>query len=240
MTTRQNKPRTLAIIPARAGSKGLPEKNWKPLLGRPLFLWSLKAALDSREIDEVVISTDSQEVVRIAEQFGFHVPSLRPSELASDTTSSVDVALFELNRLEATGKYFDVLILIEPTSPLRKSGDLDNGIALLRNNKVQACVSFVIQKQLPQHSFLQNEQGIVRNRENLSAIGRRQDEIAPLYPCGVFYAVKVDALREQLSFYPIHTLGHLVDQTQGFEIDEQIDFDIISKLAEREEFKWLQ
>lgn len=239
MTTRQKRLRTLAIIPARAGSKGLPGKNWKPLLGQPLFLWSLKAALDSEEIDEVVISTDSHEVVRIAEEFGFHVPSLRPSALSSDDTSSVDVALFELDRLQADGKYFDVVVLVEPTSPLRKSSDLDNGISTLCDNNVEACVSFVIQKQLPQHSFLQNHEGIVRNRENLSTIGRRQDEIAPLYPCGIFYAVRVEALREQRSFYPFKTLRFLVDPAQGFDIDEQIDFDIISKLAEREEYTWL-
>jgi CMP-N-acetylneuraminic acid synthetase len=151
----------------------------------------------------------------------------------------VDVALFELDRLEAKGKHFDVVILVEPTSPLRKSSDLDDGLATLRNNNVQACVSFVIQKQLPQHSFLHNDEGIIRNRENLSAIGRRQDEIAPLYPCGVFYAVRVETLREQRSFYPLNTLRFLVDQAQGFEIDEQIDFDIISILAERDDYKWL-
>jgi len=239
LTTRQKRLRTLAVIPARAGSKGLPAKNWKPLLGQPLFLWSLKAALDSEEIDEVVISTDSHEVVRIAEEFGFHVPSLRPSALSSDSTSSVDVALFELDRLEAEGKYFDAVVLVEPTSPLRRASDLDDGVATLRENKVQACVSFVIQKQLPQHSFLQDHEGIVRNRENLTAIGRRQDEIAPLYPCGIFYAVKVETLREQRSFYPSNTLRFLVDQAQGFDIDEQVDFDIISKLAEREEYQWL-
>jgi N-acylneuraminate cytidylyltransferase/CMP-N,N'-diacetyllegionaminic acid synthase len=154
-------------------------------------------------------------------------------------TSSVDVALYELDRLETAGKHFDVVVLIEPTSPLRKSSDLDNGVETLHENNVQACVSFVMQKQLPQHSFLQDHEGIVRNRENLSKIGRRQDEIAPLYPCGIFYAVEVEALREQRSFYPLNTLRFLVDQAQGFDIDEQLDFDIISKLAEREEYKWL-
>lgn len=93
----------LAIIPARGGSKGLPGKNIKPLCGKPLIGWTIEQAKACEYIDEIFVSTDSQEIADVAENFGVKVPSLRPQELASDTASSMDVILYTLNLLGGGG-----------------------------------------------------------------------------------------------------------------------------------------
>ena len=118
----------LAIIPARGGSKGLPGKNVKPLLGKPLIGWTIEQALTSKYIDEIFVSTDSREIADVAETFGVQVPDLRPEELANDTASSMDFILYTLHLLEKRGKNFSYIVLLEPTSPLRDVMDIDYAI----------------------------------------------------------------------------------------------------------------
>lgn len=121
----------LAIIPARGGSKGLPGKNIKPLLGKPLIGWTIEQALTSKYIDEIFVSTDSREIADVAETFGVQVPDLRPEELANDTASSMDFILYTLHLLEKRGKNFSYIVLLEPTSPLRDVMDIDYAIEKL-------------------------------------------------------------------------------------------------------------
>ena len=120
----------MAIVTARGGSKGLPGKNIKNINGRPLIGWTLKQAVESQYIDELFVSTDSEEIANVSRQCGVDVPSVRPVFIAEDTTSSIDVILYSIQLLENQGKSFDYIMLLEPTSPLRKMGDLDNIIKL--------------------------------------------------------------------------------------------------------------
>ena len=114
----------LTIIPARGGSKGLPGKNIKELCGKPLIAWSIEAGLGSQYIDEVMVTTDSQEIAGVARTFGASVPFLRPDELASDTATSFDVIKHAINFYEnVLNKRFDYIVLLEPTSPLRTEAD---------------------------------------------------------------------------------------------------------------------
>ena len=116
----------IAIIPARGGSKGLPGKNIKPLCGKPLIAWSIEAGLASQYIDEVMVSTDSEEIANIAREFGASVPFLRPVELASDTATTLDAVKHVIEYYEnECNRYFDYIVLLEPTSPLREKDDLD-------------------------------------------------------------------------------------------------------------------
>ena len=115
-----NKMNVLALIPARGGSKGLPRKNLLPLCGRPLVQWSVDTALSCTAIDSVVVSTDDDEIASIAVTAGAEVPFLRPAYLAGDTASSVDVIIHALDFLESQGRLFDLVLLLEPTSPLRQ------------------------------------------------------------------------------------------------------------------------
>src|SRR4051794_801209 len=109
---------SLAIIPARAGSKRLPGKNVKPFLGKPLIQWTIAFAQRAQCFSSIVVSTDSDEIAQCAEQAGLPVPERRPPDLAVDSASSVDVALYSLARIElATGTPFESVALLQPTSP---------------------------------------------------------------------------------------------------------------------------
>ena len=121
----------LAIIPARGGSKGLPNKNIKLMNNIPLIGWTIKAAKNTNYFDDIFVSTDSKKISVIAENFGISVPNLRPAYLAKDSTSSVDVVLHVLNELGSKGKNYDYVALLEPTSPLRRKNDLTFAIKKL-------------------------------------------------------------------------------------------------------------
>ncbi len=117
----------LAIIPARGGSKGLPGKNIKELGGKPLIAWSIEAGLKSKYLDEVMVTTDSEEIASIAKQYGATVPFIRPEYLSNDTATTFDAVKHTIDfyRTEFK-KEFNYIVLLEPTSPLREIDDMDD------------------------------------------------------------------------------------------------------------------
>ena len=117
--------RSIAIIPARSGSKGLPDKNILPLCGKPLLAYSVEAALASGRFDTVHVSTDSPRYADIARQYGADEPFLRSAETSSDTASSEAAVREVLRRYEERGQHFDALMLLQPTSPLRTVSDIE-------------------------------------------------------------------------------------------------------------------
>ncbi|NIO11196.1 MAG: NTP transferase domain-containing protein, partial [Deltaproteobacteria bacterium] len=120
--------RVLGVITARGGSKGLPGKNIRDLCGKPLVAWSIEAAKASTYLDRLVVTTDSEEIAKVAKQYGAEVPFLRPPELATDTATSFAAIDHLLGELEKTGDLYDIVALIEPTSPLRETADIDKAL----------------------------------------------------------------------------------------------------------------
>ena len=129
----------IAIIPARGGSKGLPNKNILPLLGHPLIAYSIKAALDSKLITKVIVSTDSQAIADVALQYGAEVPFLRPAEFAQDLSTDLDVFLHALNWLKENQNYTpDFVVQLRPTSPIRKAELIDSCIQKLADSSAES------------------------------------------------------------------------------------------------------
>lgn len=133
----------LGLIPARGGSKGLPGKNIKPLLGKPLIAWTIKQVLASKYIDRVIVSTDDKEIAEISEKYGAEVPFMRPKEIAMDKARGIDVVLHSLNWLKENDKrkQYDLIMLLQPTSPLRKSEDINKAIEILFLKEAKTIVS---------------------------------------------------------------------------------------------------
>ena len=125
-----DKNKILALIPARGGSKGIKNKNIIDLAGRPLISYSIITSLKSKYIDDTVVSTDSMEIADVAKKCGAEVPFMRPEKLASDEAKTIDVALHAVDVLEAQGRRYDALILLQPTQPLRAVEDVDKAIEL--------------------------------------------------------------------------------------------------------------
>lgn len=222
----------LALVPARAGSKGLPGKNIRPFCGKPLLQWSVEHGLSSKYVDKVVVSTDSEEFAEIARKGGAHVPFLRPKSLATDVASSIDVILHGINYLERHGEEFNILVLLEPTSPLRRPDDIDRALERLLSVPEAESVVSVSLTEAHHPAFLmkkRKEGFIVPYLPDFSVV-RRQD-ITPLFFLdGTVYISWTEALKRRRSFYHDRTLGYEVPKYQSFEVDDMDDFIICEAL----------
>ena len=217
----------LAIIPARGGSKGLPGKNIRPMCGKPLIGWSIIQGLESQYIDEVLVTTDSREILDISKKFGANAPFIRPTSLADDDASSIDVLLHAVDYLSEAGRIYDYLVLLEPTSPLRDVSDIDGAIELLTNNELAESVVGVTKVEGAHPSFLFNIQNkLLRPMLGMQPNGfRRQDlEDDYYYLEGSIYVSSVAALVERRGFYHNDALPWVVHRSKAIEIDELCDF----------------
>jgi CMP-N-acetylneuraminic acid synthetase len=232
-----NGKRVIAIIPARGGSKGLPGKNIKELCGKPLIAWSIEAGLASQYIDEVMVTTDSEEVADIARDFGATVPFIRPAELASDTATSFDTVKHAIDFYQdELNKTFDYIVLLEPTSPLRESGDIDGMIEkiILVEDQFDAIVSLGEAHLHP--SIMKKTDGskIEPFCKELIMATRRQDNAIAYFPYGVAYIVKTKTFFEEKSFYPCRTTHKIIKRYQCYEIDDIYDFLAIENIMKHE------
>lgn len=227
-----NGKRVLGLVLARAGSKGLPGKNILPLRGRPLIAWSIAAGLASRYVDDVVVSTDGEEIAEVARQHGAEVPFLRPAHLASDTAASIDAVEHALAWLEHRGRRYDYLVLLEPTSPLRDSADID--LLLERMVATDALSAVTVCRSESQHPAFMYELGensrlqpfLQRQPTSL----RRQDINAVYFLDGNVYASEVGELRSRRSFYHQDTMGLEMPKWKATEIDDEVDLLIVDTL----------
>lgn len=225
--------RVLAIIPARGGSKGLPGKNIKPLCGKPLIGWTIEQAQQSKYIDEIFVSTDSQEIADVAETFGVSVPDLRPAELAGDTATSASFVIYTIEKLKAEGKEFDYIILLEPTSPLRTSTDIDKAIELATANLDKCGVVSLgeVHMEHPQIVKRINDKGsIIPYVEQTTKITQRQQADKAYFPYGVVYLVKTEHFLHTNQFYGTESLPYFIERWQCYEIDDIYDFTAIEAI----------
>ncbi|AET57669.1 Posttranslational flagellin modification protein B [Paenibacillus terrae HPL-003] len=219
----------LAIIPARGGSKGLPGKNIRLLHDKPLIQYSIEAALNSGCVDEVVVTTDSEEIARVSGQAGAAVPFIRPGELATDEAKSIDVLKHAVEFYEQTkNQFFDVIMLLQPTSPLRNAIDIKEAYTIFLSNQADSLQSVTLSGVQPYllremdngqlTSYLKGE------REHL----RRQD-LKELYALnGAIYIVKRDLLMSSGTLVGRHNCGYIMPKERSVDIDDEFDL----KMAE--------
>jgi CMP-N,N'-diacetyllegionaminic acid synthase len=225
----------LAIIPARGGSKGIPNKNLKVVNGMPLIGWTIEQAKASALLTEIFVSTDSLEIAEYSENLGISAKPLRPTMLATDTATTIDTVVHVLENFKKIGRNFEFVFLLEPTSPLRKKSDIDECIQSLwsRKNSFDALITLGRGREHPSLLRLMLDSGQVETYldSDLSE-SRRQDLPTVYFPFGVAYLIKVDTLYLEKSFYPQKTLGFLLDDWQCFEVDNPIDLILVEKLVE--------
>ena len=226
----------LAIIPARGGSKGLPRKNIKKLKGTPLIGWTIKTALNSKYLDEIIVSSEDDEIINVVKKFGLSVPFKRPNELAKDTSTSYSVVEHAVEFLKKQGKLYDFIVLLEPTSPLREKSDIDNMIRkIVNSSKFDAIISVGEVTLHPSSMKRISDNGQISSFfKNIKKATRRQDNEKAYFPFGVAYIVKTDILLSKKTFYPVNSTFYKINRYQCFEIDDIYDFKIIEKIIEYE------
>jgi N-acylneuraminate cytidylyltransferase len=223
----------LAIIPARGGSKRLPGKNLRPFLGQPLLQWSIAFARRLPQFDRIVVSTDSPAIADCARAAGAEVPALRPAALASDTAGSADVALDLLDREAAAGRDYDLVALLQPTSPMRDAKPWEEAFRLIERLGTDAVVGVSPVRDHPLHVFTVETDGMLvpwSGREGLAL--RTQDLPAAVCVNGSLYLVRVPALRSERTFFPRRTVGVLCGQPyEAVDIDTEADWVVAEALA---------
>lgn len=229
--------RVLALVPARGGSKGLPRKNLRCLNGYPLIQWSIDIALACEEIDSVIVSTDDEQIAAVASTAGAEVPFMRPPNLAEDESSTIDVVIHALDFLESNEREFEIVLLLEPTSPLREVSDIQTALQRMIDKSATAIVSVCrAEATNPTFMFRTTDQGRLEPFMSASPTGVRRQDVEVLYYIeGTLYASTVVGLRERLSFYHDDTLAYEVAKWKALEIDDIEDFELAEAIARYKE-----
>ncbi|KAA1162034.1 acylneuraminate cytidylyltransferase family protein [Pseudoalteromonas fuliginea] len=221
----------LAIIPARGGSKRLPQKNILPINGKPLIVWSIEATKNSKYIDSIFVSTDDENVALIAEECGLNIPELRPAELASDEASTEEMLLYTLNKF---GRGYDIVILLQPTSPLRTFIDIDAAIDTFIQKKAFSVVSVTPCEHSPLWSNklpADCNMGSFIKQEAL----KRSQELGEFYRLnGAIYIFDTKKLKEYGKIiYSESSFAFVMDNLNSIDIDTKLDFEIAEVLLKK-------
>jgi N-acylneuraminate cytidylyltransferase/CMP-N,N'-diacetyllegionaminic acid synthase len=217
--------RVLAVIIARGGSKGLPLKNIRLLAGKPLIAYTIDAALQARLLDRTVVSTDDRQIAEIARQYGAEIPFLRPPELAQDETTVYPVLSHAVQWLENCEGYRpDYVMLLQPTSPLRTAGDIDNAIVLALERNADGVVSLCETKHHPYWTKRVTEDGQVVEFAPLDRAYDRRQELPRAYALnGAIYLCKREILLECQTFYTDRTYAYIMPIEHSLDIDTPWD-----------------
>ncbi|MEZ5365633.1 MAG: acylneuraminate cytidylyltransferase family protein [Bryobacterales bacterium] len=225
--------RVLGLVPARGGSKGIPGKNIKPLAGKPLLAYTAETALQSRLLDRIVLSTDSEEIAAVGRRYGLDVPFLRPAELAADASPTLPVVRHALEWYAARGERFDALCLLQPTTPFRKTADIDGCVRLLAESDADAVVSVtqVPDEFNPHWVYFRGADGSIGVSTGEAApIPRRQELPPSFHRDGSLYVTRTRVLLEQNSLYGDRVLGY-VTAGGGVNLDTPEDWARAEALA---------
>ena len=218
----------LAMIPARSGSKGIIGKNIKEIGGKPLIAWPIEAAKFSKYIDKIIVSTDTDEIANVALSYGAEIPFLRPSDLAQDKSTTYSVIQNIISYYKELNETYDYFVLLEPTSPLTTSKDVDDAILELHKSKENADSIVGVSKLEsfhPKFSVNINRQGLIEQfMGDFGESVRRQDLDDLYFREGSLYISKIDALIREKSFYHSKTLPYIVPKWKSFEVDDMVDF----------------
>lgn len=220
--------KNLAIIPARSGSKGLKDKNIKLLNDKPLIWYSIQAALESHYFDEIMVSTDSERYAEIAKECGASVPFLRNPENATDKAGSWDTVKEVINEYDKKGIRFDNVMLLQPTSPLRKSEDIKNTFEIFSKKNAKGIVSVCEMDHSPLWSNTLPQDGSLEGfiRPDVKNESRRQD--VPIYYRinGALYLSAIDYDNMDFDLYSKNCFAYIMPKDRSIDIDTEFDFRI--------------
>jgi N-acylneuraminate cytidylyltransferase/CMP-N,N'-diacetyllegionaminic acid synthase len=222
----------IAIVPARGGSKGLPGKNIKVLNGKPLIAYTIEAALKSKYITDVIISTDDEEIYKEALNYGAKRSFLRPKHLAEDDSLAVDNYIYTLDRLNKEFDYdIDEFVVLQPTSPLRTAEDIDGAIKLFKNKSADSVISYTQESHpITWHKYIDD----LGHFENIfpETIQNRQSNRESYYPNGAIFIFSLDLILKK-QYYSEKSYPYLMPRERSVDIDSIEDFDYAQYLMEK-------
>ena len=232
-----NAVKVLGVIPARGGSKTIPRKNIYPLLGKPLVAYTIEAALESRRLSRTIVSTEDEEIASICQAWGVEAPFTRPAELATDDALSLPVmqhAVREMERID--GVVYGIMVMLQPTTPLRLAADIDAGIDLLLESGADSVISVVDvgayhplrMKRVVGDNLLINY--VDQGREDM----RPRQQLPPVYiRNGALYITRRDVMLNENSFTGRDCRAYVMPRERSVNIDTEFDLILVEYLLKR-------
>ncbi|HFI0793877.1 TPA: acylneuraminate cytidylyltransferase family protein [Streptococcus suis] len=224
----------IAIIPARSGSKGLPDKNIKSVCGRPLMDYTIKAAIDSECFETVMVSTDSEKYAEIAKKCGADVPFMRSATTAGDKAGSWDVVREILNNYKKKGIIYDYVALLQPTSPLRSAVDIRMAVKMLDADSVNNVVSVTETEHPVQWCFtLPADLEMLEYAKSPYNNMRRQDLIKHYQENGAIYLVNANKIiNDDYNLYEDKCFAYIMPRERSIDIDTKLDLIVLKAIIE--------
>lgn len=215
----------IAIIPARSGSKGLKDKNIKKMDGRPLMAYTIKAAIESNIFDCVHVATDSEEYGRIARQYGAEVPFYRSQESATDKASTWELVEEVLEKYKELNRYFNSIVVLQPTSPLRKKEHIQQAMELFEQKDANTVIGVCEAEHVPIWSNILNSDGNMRGFIKPEFIGKSRQELPSFYRInGAIYIIRPEVLLKLEELYDNKCYAYIMDKYSSVDIDDLLDF----------------
>jgi len=220
--------RILAVIPARGGSKRIPDKNIKLFCGHPLIKYSIDAAKGSKYLDRVIVNTEDTIIAKIAEELGANIPFMRDASLASDSTSSVEVILDTIRWFESKHESFDILVVLQPTSPLRNSNDIDTALELMINKGSLSLVA--VNENHEKEIFYKyvDDKGVVVNEQIFDVKNSSLNKLN-----GALFIMNWTFIKSNKSYYYDNTIAFPMPAERSIDIDTPLDFEIAEYLYDK-------
>ena len=219
------KKKILAIIPARGGSKGLPRKNVLDLNGKPMIAWSIESAAQSHYIDRCIVSTDDAEIAETARAAGADVPFIRPDEFARDESTTLDVALHAIRELPG----YDIVVILQPTSPLRTREDIDKSIEALCALQAPSAVSVYEPAKSPYWAYTTDRKGRMHPLVDPKLCNKRRQELPQTFVLnGAVYAACIKWLQEKRRFVTEETVAHIMPAERSLDVDTAFDLKLVA------------
>ena len=226
-----NNKRVLTLIHARGGSKGIPKKNIRLLKDKPLIAWTIIEAKKSKYIDRLILSSDDHEIIQVAKDYNCEVPFIRHKELAQDHTPGIEPVLHVINIISG----YDIIILLQPTSPLRTSDDIDQCLEYFIQNNAKICISITEVDKTPYWMFTIDNKThtLAPLMQQKNIVARRQDQPTLYVPNGAIYIANINYLKHTRSFYTNKTIGFVMPRERSIDIDNEFDFKLAEYLLEK-------
>mgnify|MGYP002523164524 CR=1 FL=1 len=216
--------KSLVIIPARGGSKGIPHKNIKPLAGKPLIYYTIDVARQIATDEDICVSTDDHEIIQCVEDYGLKIPFVRPAELATDTAGTYEVLLHALNYYESFGKHYDCIVLLQNTSPFRTAEQVKAAISLYHSD-LDMVVSVKESATNPYYNcFEDDSEGYLKKTLDSSMLTRRQDAPITYEYNGAIYIINPERLKSVHMGLFDKRKKYVMDALHSVDLDNMIDW----------------
>jgi CMP-N-acetylneuraminic acid synthetase len=227
----------ICLIAARGGSKGVPKKNIRPLLKKPLIAHTIEKSLDSEIFSHVIVSTEDQEIAKISKQYGAEIPFMRPKYLAKDTTGMAEVMIHAISKLQSKGYKFDIFVNRDCTVPFIQNSDIASSIELLKKTKSDAIYGVYVQHFNPYFNMMEmNQNGYLEFSKKLKVKPTRRQDAPKVFQLNGFFTYDTKRFMKFKNQYPPKGLPLEILPETGIMIDTELEFKIVEMMMKQKFF----